>query len=207
MNIPTPRSLEGDFRVPDFGAPLDVDAVRRAIPAGATIKGMFPAAVADDAAKRGARLASALDRYVPFKDYPLAHHADVLLDCARAFFPRTPTRQALRRLGWFAHRALDRSLIGSVMMRMPDDVGSTLEAAVRAYPVAMSGVQAAVVTMGERSAIVRLANVWTFLDCHHVGVLEGVLRRCHVDGSVTLRLDSPSSGEIRCNWTAAPVSA
>jgi hypothetical protein len=50
--------------------------------------------------------------------------------------------------------------------------------------------------------VLRFFGVYNFLDCHHVGVLEGVAYACGVRADVRLRLDSPSAGEIELTWGA-----
>ena len=94
------------FQQPSWTAPFDRARALAAIPEVATISGMFPQALVDGAAKRGLTLASARDKYVPFKFYPLKEHAQMLLEAADLFHPGEPLRQALRAMGTHGPRAL-----------------------------------------------------------------------------------------------------
>jgi anti-anti-sigma regulatory factor len=53
---------------------------------------------------------------------------------------------------------------------------------------------------GERAAIVRLSDVYNFVDSHNVGVFEGILKHAGVRGSVKVRTVSPTSADLRCAW-------
>ena len=56
------------------------------------------------------------------------------------------------------------------------------------------------VDSGPRWAIVRLDKIPYFLDSHHVGTFEGILRFAGVKGSVRLASRSPMSADLLVAW-------
>ena len=84
---------------PAWDAPLDGETYLREVPATASIKGMFPAAVAAEAKNRGIVLRHASERYRAFLDYPLSQHMALLLEAADALWPEIFNRRGLRKMG------------------------------------------------------------------------------------------------------------
>lgn len=189
-----------DFVDPPWDAPLDVPLELRRIPEAGRQKGMFLQAVQAEAQRRGVRLPSARERYVPFQDYPLREHAQLLVEAAEAFFPDVSTRVGLRRLGRGAVGALLESTVGKVVWSSAIDPHAALEAMTKAYGISMPGCAASIGARQARSAVVQLSRIPFFLDCHHVGCFEGAMRTMGVEGTVRLRLESFDSGELLCAW-------
>jgi len=48
---------------------------------------------------------------------------------------------------------------------------------------------------------VRFTDVYYFLDCHHVGVLEGTMRYAGARGRVQLRTHGPFAADMLCTWS------
>jgi serine/threonine-protein kinase len=205
---PSPASLravpriERPFRDPPWDAPLDVEACIARIPPGATMKGLFTSDLVAETLRRGHPLSVSRPRYLPFADYPLVEHARILVESAHAFFPDMSMRQALRRLGRRAHYSFLRSLVGKVLWARVDGVLDGLDVATRAYTLSSPTSQACLEETGPGRARVRLDGVHHFLDCHHIGVFEGVLRACGAEGTVCVREDRPGSGELLLEWKA-----
>ena len=65
------RPLPSAWNDPPWTAPLDAEACVRAVPAEASMTGMFLAAVNDVARSRGVSVRSGRERYTPFQRYPL----------------------------------------------------------------------------------------------------------------------------------------
>jgi uncharacterized protein (TIGR02265 family) len=193
--------MASEFQSPPWDAPIDVNRELGAIPATATMKGMFLVPMLAEAQRRGIRLPSARDRYLPFSDYPLLEHGRVLVEAARTFFPDISTRRALRKLGHLAHRAFAETTIGKVVWASVDGVDSAIDATAKTYVIATP---AARVTVEERApgrARVRLSGgAHCFIDSNHVGTFEGVLRACQIQGEVTVKLE-PGGGEFLLTWT------
>ncbi len=195
---------------PPWESPLDLAAHLAATPAGATIKGLFTSALGAEAQRRGLTLRHLRPHHIPFKDYPMTEHMQVLCEAARAFYPAAPLRQGLRVLGRAAFATFHASMLGRVMLGEGDDPGSVLRAIAKGYAVGNSHAQADVLACTTDTAQVRLRDVFHFVDSHHVGVFEGALWACGCKAEVMLRMESLVTGDLFLTWsrrrppTAAP---
>lgn len=192
------------FVEPPWGAPLDAHAVIAAIPPTATISGMFLAPLVVEAKRRGIVLPSARERYVPFTFYPLAEHAKLLVESCERLFGDKPLRQALRKLGRGAPQALVATTLGKVVLGSVEGVGDVIAAMVKAYPLNARPCSVTVLELDASHAIVRLEEVHYFLDSHHVGTFEGVLRYAGVSGGVRIAARGRTAADFLLEWSAAP---
>jgi uncharacterized protein (TIGR02265 family) len=198
--------MHPQFHAPPWDAPLDVSAELDAVRQGATIKGMFILPMILEAQQRGIRFESARDRYLPFADYPLVEHGRLLVESARAFYPKLTTRQGLRKLGHAGLRAFAQSTIGKVVWAAVDGVDAAMDAAAKTYAIAIPAGRLTIVERSPGLARVRLTGgVHYFLDSNHVGNFEGLLRACHVQGTVAVRLEPPAAGELLLTWSGPSV--
>jgi uncharacterized protein (TIGR02265 family) len=193
-------ALSAEFLSPPWTAPLDGMEVVRAIPDGATIAGMFPAALVQEAKRRGVSLTSARELYLPFEFYPTAEHALLLVQAAQLFFPDKPLRAALRILGRAAPDALLSSTLGRVVLGTAQGALAALEAIARTYAMNVRPSSAELVEAAPGRAVVRIRALPFFLDSHHVGVLEGTMRYAGVHGSVRIRADDAAQADLLCTW-------
>ena len=152
------------------------------------------------ARKRGIILKAARQRYLPFFDYPLVEHVQTLVEYAQGLYPTIPLRQGLRKIGRLAYTSFLDSLVGKVLWAGVDNVSKGLETAAKAYAITSPVARATLVENSAGRARVRLEGIYYFLDCNHVGVFEGVLRACKASGTVLVRIDSPTSGELLITW-------
>lgn len=183
-------------------APLDVDEALRSIPATATISGMFLAPLAIEAKRIGVVLPSARERYVPYRFYPLVEHAQMLIETCDRVYPAMPLRQALRRLGRGAPRALVASTLGKVVFASADGVADVVDALAKAYPLNARPSRTELLERGNNHVIVRLEEVHYFLDSHHVGAFEGALKYAGVEGTVLFAPRGKASGDLLLQWSA-----
>lgn len=203
-----PDEREVSFVEPPWNAPFDDAAELAAIPNSSSISGMFLAPLAAEARRRGITLPSARDRYVPFKFYPLVEHARLLLETCARLYPDRPRRQALRKLGRGAPQALIASTLGRVVLGSAEGVQATVEAMVKAYPLNARPSKVAIVENLPRRSIVRLEDIHYFLDSHHVGAFEGVLKYAGVRGRVLIAMRSRTAGDFLLEWgDGDPTSA
>ncbi|MGZ3417118.1 MAG: DUF2378 family protein [Polyangiales bacterium] len=191
-----------DFVDPDWSAPLDVDAYLARTPATETIKGMFVAPVIKAAAAKGHKLTLARDRYLPFQDYPLREHMANLAEAARLIYPQRSIREGLRRLGRGALGVMLDSTVGRVVWAAATDPVRAIDAIVKTYSIVHAGCVVTVVDRTPGAVIVHCERVFTFLDCHHVGVFESALEGIKVEGQVKVKLQTPISGELLCSYPA-----
>jgi uncharacterized protein (TIGR02265 family) len=192
--------VPSDFVAPDWDAPLDVDAFLRVMPPNARIKGMYAAAVVDGARGRGLSLPTARERYLSFQDVPMREYSSLLVEAARAFFPDRTLRTGLRKLGRSSHSIFARSVVGRVVLSAANDLAGALAACAKAYAISLPPARAELHDLGEHRAVLALANVYNFLDSHHVGVLEGIGHACGAQVEARVKLASPFDGEIELTW-------
>lgn len=189
------------FVEPPWHAPLPVQEEIRAIPEGATISGMFLAPLLLEAKRRGFTLPSARDRYVPFNFYPLAEHCQLLVETCERLYRDRPLRQSLRKLGRGAPAALVASTLGKVVLGSAEGVDQIVAAMAKAYPLNARPSRVTVLESRPGRAVVRLEEIYYFLDSHHVGAFEGVLRFAGVTGGVLIASRGKFSADLLLEWT------
>jgi uncharacterized protein (TIGR02265 family) len=202
--VATPAESRGTtgvpFAEPNWDAPLDADAAIARIPETATISGMFPSALAIEARRRGFALPSARAKYVAFSFYPLREHARLLVETSHRFYPKMPLRLALRRLGMHAPKAMAGSTLGRVMFGTVSGVQEMITAMAKAYPINTRPAQVTVSATGPGYAIIKMQEIFHFLDCHHVGAFEGVLKHVGVDGRVLISARGYAAADLMVEW-------
>lgn len=185
---------------PPWSSPLDVAARIRAIPDDATITGIFLSGVRDLARSSGVTLEGARPSYVAFKHYPLREHAALMIECAEKVWPALPVRQALRKMGRGGAGVLIASHVGRVVFGSVEGPLELVRAMARSYGLHVKPGHAEVEPDGQGRIVVRMRDIHYFLDSHHVGVFEGVLRHGKVQGSVTLASRSHADADFLITW-------
>lgn len=190
----------GAWLEPPWGAPLDGDAHARLVPLSATMSGLFLDGAASVARAQGLTPSTARPSYVHYRTYPLREHCELLVDVARLAFPDLPLRQGLRKLGRGAPSVLIRSPIGRVALENAEGPLAAIRAMATSYALHMRPGRLEIEADGERAAIVRLSNVYNFVDSHNVGVFEGILKYAGVRGSIKIRSISATAADLLCSW-------
>jgi uncharacterized protein (TIGR02265 family) len=194
-------SSPGVFVEPPWHAPLDAEEEIARVPEDATISGMFLAPLVIEAKRQGVTLPSARDRYVPFKFYPLREHCRLLVETCDRLFRDRPLRQALRRLGRGAPAALAASTLGKVVLGSAEGVDQVVSAMAKAYPLNARPSRVTVLETRPGRAVVRLEDVYYFVDSHHVGTFEGALKFAGVAGRVLIASKSRVCADLLLEWT------
>jgi uncharacterized protein (TIGR02265 family) len=188
---------------PPWEAPLDVERALASIPADAKISGMFFVALLAGAKSRNVVLPSARERYVPFNFYPVADLGRLLVEAAQRFYATRPLRQALRTLGRAAPEAFLSSTLGRVTLGSTEGVHAAIAAMASAYDLNLRPSRVATLDSGPDWAVVRLDKVCYFVDSHHVGSFEGILRFAGVKGTVRLASRGSASADLLLTWDAS----
>jgi uncharacterized protein (TIGR02265 family) len=124
-----------------------------------------------------------------------------LIEACAQFYPDRPIRLSMRSLGRAAPAALLTSTLGRASVGSAQGTLAIIEAMTKSYPVNLPGSNVVLLEQSKRDCIVRMQGVPYFLDSHHVGVFEGVLRYAGIkDGSVLLRARSRSDADLLCRW-------
>jgi uncharacterized protein (TIGR02265 family) len=199
--IRTVSSVEfSEFAVPDWDAVLDPEEYARAVPAHATVKGMFMQKILDEAGHRGVALPDH-GPYRAFKDYPLQKLLDLEVDVAPRLFPDVSLREGLRRLGWTAYPTLLDSVIGRIIFGvLGRDLPAIFRTTAKGYKVSLNIGSADVIEVGDNHAVIRLREMYNFADAYQVGVFEGVFRYYDRPGEVRLRRVTAFDIDILAVW-------
>ena len=75
-----------------------------------------------------------------------------------------------------------------------------LHALAKSYVLHMRPASVEVVPLDAGRAVVRLAEIYNFLDSHNVGVFEGLFRHARVTGRVRIASYSPTEADFLCEW-------
>ncbi len=200
--LPRVRALPTEWNDPPWRSPLDAEAVLASLPSSATISGIFLQAVCDLAKSRGVTLLSARESYVGFRPYLLRDHATLMVEAARAVWPKESLREGLRRQGRGSPGALVKSMIGRVVLGSAEGPIEVLHAMARSYALHTKPARIDILDATPGRAIVRATDVLYFLDSHHVGVFEGVLRYAQVESArVRIHRYYESEADLLCEWT------
>lgn len=135
-----------------------------------------------------------------FRPYPLRDFARLLSEFAPLMFPDMSLRSALRVLGRVTPEVLLRSTVGKVVLGSAQGVHEIIDTVSKTYPINLKPSKAEIVERGDREAIVRLCDVHYFMDCHHVGILEGTLAYAGVEGTVRIRPLGPGAMDYLLSW-------
>jgi uncharacterized protein (TIGR02265 family) len=189
-----------DFVLPDWRAPLDVAKALANIASERTISGMFLESSAREARRLNKPLASARERYVAFRFYPLREHVKLLLEACPVLFPGNPLRVALRKMGRAAPAALLTSTLGRATVGVAQGTLAIMTAMAKSYAVNVPGSEITVADAGANHCLLRVRSLPFFIDCHHVGAFEGVLRYAGVEGEVRMHLLSHEAADYRITW-------
>jgi uncharacterized protein (TIGR02265 family) len=193
--------LQHQFSEPDWTAPLDTASAIQAIPTTSTVSGMFLEALLVAARKNRVPVSAQWpSQFATFRFYPLRDHGRLLAELAPLMLPDLPIRQALRVMGRTAPGVLLGSTVGKVVLGSVEGVHDILDTVTRTFPINLKPSTAEIVDRGDNHALVRLTDVYLFMDCHQVGVLEGTMRHAGVRASVRIRPLAPGAMDYLLSW-------
>ena len=196
-------AAESDFVALDMSSPLDIDAHVALVPPGATVKGMQFQALLDECARRGKPIAGR--RYLGFRDYPGTELVELLVLTAERVWPDVPLREGLRRVGRIAYPTLRESLLGSVVFKaIGNDIPRLWSLIEKGYALSASSGRARVLEHRDLEVIVRLEDMYSFVDAWHVGILEGGVLTYGSEPDVKIRKLSATAADFRVRWSPRP---
>jgi uncharacterized protein (TIGR02265 family) len=171
-----------------------------------TVKGMYVQGLLDAIDSRGVTRPPR-DKIQTFKDYSLREYMELLLDSALTLYPTSTVQVGLRRLGQLAIPTFTTSIVGRVIM---GTVGRSWDLALkcvsRGYEVSLKPGKATVAEMTNTRALLQLRDVWNFGDTYQVGVVEGLMDWCGIDGKIVPKVISRSSVDLEIEWQPERVA-
>lgn len=176
-----------------------LDAIERT-PATNTVKGMYVSGIVEALASRELEPREQR-RYQAFKDYSLRDYMRLCLDASVTLYPSRTPKEGLRSLGQLAIPTFAQSISGAVIM---GTVGRSWELALRCvsrgYQISLKPGEAIVAELGAERALVQLRKVWNFGDSYQVGVVEGLMDWCGLNGQVVATVVSPCDTDLNIQW-------
>jgi uncharacterized protein (TIGR02265 family) len=185
---------------PILTAPLDLAAHLALAPKHGKVKGMFFRRIIEETKTVSGRSMHARP-YFSFSDYPLADWLTLLHDAALFAYPKEPVRAGLRRLGRSMYATFVESMIGKVVFSVAQgNIMQALPLYPRIWSVVSNHGSAEVDELTEGRVVIRLRNVWDFLDSFQLGALEGGVSFFGVTADVKLHSISPSDADFEVTW-------
>lgn len=175
-------------------------------PKAHTVKGMYIAGVLDLLDTRDVeRPRKNVQR---FKDYPIWEYSELLLDAAVTLYPTVSAQQGLRSIGRLAIPTFASSIVGAVLM---GTVGRNWELALKCvskgYEVSLRPGSAEVVSAAPGRALLQLRHVWNFGESYQVGVVEGLMEWCGLQGTVVPAALSACDFDFKIEWADRGATA
>jgi uncharacterized protein (TIGR02265 family) len=189
------------FSVPNFDRPIDVSDYFKRVPTTATIKGMFLSSLIDTLGSNRSQLPEVRQKYVAFKDYPLVEQVKLVAAVAATLHPKLSLREAIRRVGHTVYPTFSTSLVGKVTFAaVGRDPAALLTAGTKAYKLSSNVGKAEIIKLEERFALLGMRDMYNFIDCYQVGILEGALSVIGLKPTVRIDLENLSSGIFELTW-------
>lgn len=199
--------LDSQFETPRFARPVVLEEHVRALPDGATCKGLFFHDIIEHlrtGAPNHALLARdglALKRYVHFFDYSYADYMRVLHGTASAVFPAVPVGEGLRRLGRSSYIALLNSQVGKVVFGvLGADLRRVLEMGARGYQISLNFGKVEAEVLGADRLCYHFRDLPAFLETYQVGVIEGAMEVCGYEGQVRILMKNLGNASLDVRW-------
>jgi uncharacterized protein (TIGR02265 family) len=207
MTTVSSASSDDIYEAPRFDRPVVLEEHLRALPLGATLKGMFFHDVLDRLRKSAPNhVLLAPDglgsrRYLHFFDYSYADYMRVLHGTAVAIFPGLPVGEGLRRLGHSSFPALRNSQVGKVLFGvLGTDTRRIMELGARGYKVSLNFGRVEVNGVGTNHLRYHFRNLPAYLETYQVGVVEGAMKASGVEGRVRVKLANLGNGSFDIRW-------
>jgi hypothetical protein len=87
-----------------------------------------------------------------------------------------------------------------VMLSSAMGVEEIIRALVKTYPLNLRPGKLEVLEFAPQHALLRLEDIYYFLDSHHVGTFEGIMRFAGKDGTVRICSYSNTAADFLCCW-------
>lgn len=193
------RYDQGMFVDPDWSAAIDFSERLAAIPPGAMVRGMFLQLLVDaigptNMTKRPVK------RYSAFKNYPLREYVE-LLGFASAHMRRKTAADCVRRLGWRVYPNYAKTITGTAIFAVAGhDFHRMIEVAPTAYQVSLQPSEVRIRALEPHYAHIELRNLYNIPEFHQVGIWEGAMQTCGVQGQIKTEFIDYGAVNFEIRW-------
>ncbi len=186
------------FQPPTWTESLDVEQRISETPTDATLRGLFFQAIVDRLTALGK---AAPAQYSGFARYPVREYLELAASAAREIYPLEPLREGLRQLGREVYPAFKDTMAGAAIFAFAgNDFGKVAMLAQKAYEITLTPSRVALREHGKRHIVVELRAVYTFADCLQIGIWEGAMTACRVQGTIAMKVHSPCDVDLEIEW-------
>lgn len=194
------KKIPAGFQTTNWNADVNVAPYLAAVPAKATVKGVFPAVILEQLKKAHCSYLGP-DEYHAFGDYPVRDYMEFLVDAAQKLYPNAPLAQGLRSLGHLAYSSFLNSLVGRVLLGvLGKKVDAILKVSPRAWSAAISVGNLTIEDVQAQEAFLQAKELYYFMETYCVGIAEGMLLTCQRNGVVAYQKNSPCDARVFIAW-------
>jgi uncharacterized protein (TIGR02265 family) len=189
------------FVEPDWSRSIDFEAYLAAIPADASVRGMFLPALIQSLGPDAPPPMRAR-RYVPFKNYPIREYVELMAQCCHRPTLGIAPAERVRRLGHGIYRSYASTITGTAIFAAAGgSFRRVLELCPSAFHLAASHCKVTVRELGEGRGVLELRRLWLVPDLHGVGIVEGALEVCNARGQVRVQKLGLADVDLEITWT------
>jgi uncharacterized protein (TIGR02265 family) len=188
------------FVDPDWSQPIDFAERLAAIPDSSMVRGMFLQLLVDAIGPTQMAKRPVVRRYSAFKNYSLREYVE-LLRFATEISRSKPAAESVRRLGWRVYPTYAKTITGTAIFAVAGhDFRRIIELSPTAYQVGLEPAEVHVRTLQPQYALVELRNMYNVPDFHQVGVWEGAMQTCGVEGHIKTEVIDFGSTNFEIRW-------
>ncbi len=174
--------------------------MRPAATARGTVKGMFLNFVLDFAHAQGARNV-VHPRWIPFKSYPVSEHNALVDEVVQAVLPAATTAEAHRILGAEIYARFRETMVGTALLAAAgSDWNRVILVGPKAYEVSITPGSVEVELLRPGSAVVKLRDIWAYVDTLQLGIWEAAMKRCGAEGTIEVLGISRCDADFLVEW-------
>ncbi len=186
------------FALPDWTGPLELDAQLAATPDDIMVRGVLIEGLRRRAITMGVDLG--LDRFIPFKGYPIRAQLEILVQASERLNPDRP-REGLRWIGQLAMPSVLETMLGKVMLGvLGKNPRSVFERAQHAFKSFGAKTTIKLHSQSDDHVHMHYIDAYAFPRWYHVGFIEGTVSALHHTPSVWTKIHSLTEVEYWCTW-------
>jgi uncharacterized protein (TIGR02265 family) len=187
------------FADPDWSQPIDFAERIAAIPSTSMVRGMFLQLLVD--AIGPTHMAKRIQRkYSAFKNYSLREYVELQAFAVEHMRKKAPA-ECVRRLGWRVYPTYAKTITGTAIFAVAGyDFRRIIEVSPAAYHVGLEPAEVRVRNIQPQYALVELRNMYNIPEFHQVGIWEGAMQTCGVEGHIKTEVLDFGSVNFELRW-------